>query len=89
MIFETRVVRQYMPSQSAQNGKRPDEFAGMNELIAPDDSGEWRYRDMQVLEGFSSGSSYVVHPTQSYSVPGVCASPSCEILVVWERYKED
>jgi hypothetical protein len=83
MTFETKIVRQTMPTVTMMpNGfakNVPTEYGDMIALIPPDTSGEWRYREMQILPAFQPASLLGQNPP--------VAQPS-ECLVVWERYKE-
>jgi hypothetical protein len=83
MSFETRIIRQSLPSQTifvaayGVSPPSPTNGANMLPLIPPDSSGAWRYREMKILDP--------VQPV-SNSTLGVQAF---ECLVVWERYIEE
>lgn len=91
MGFETRIVRQNMPSvtHNAMVGVGGEFGKSVMGLVPPDESGEWRYREMQLMPSYQMSPSYTVLQGASYSVPGGTSLPPYEILVVWERYEEE
>lgn len=91
MGFETRIVRQNMPSvtHDAKVGTRGEFSKSVVGLVPPDESGEWRYREMQLMPSYHMSPSYTVLQGVNYNVPGDTTVPPCEILVVWERYEEE
>lgn len=87
MIYETKVVRQNMPSQTALPHVVPGLGQSMIDLIPPDNTGAWRYREMQVLKTDAYEAGYSVS-ARDYQVPPK-HQPTMELLVIWERYKEN
>lgn len=87
MTFETRVTRQGMPMSSYQpNGMPPLDGTHVVNMTPPDLSGDWRYREMKVLEPSQFEPSYSV-AGGNYNVPSKSTVTPYEILVVWERYR--
>jgi hypothetical protein len=89
MSFETKVVRQFIPTSSASPSTSPASPGSVLELIQPDDSGGWRYREMIMLEPSQYDPGYTVTPDLGYTVPGKSTVSPYEALVIWERYKEN
>ena len=90
MRFETKITRQSIPQTTlylSHGGKHVKDMSVI-EIVPPDDSGDWRYREMRVLNGASYMAGYTVMPGSAYSVPPNTLSPETEMLVIWERYEE-
>lgn len=57
----------------------------MTGLVPPDQSGDWRLREMTLMPAMKMGGTFLC-PEGSVYVPTECQPTEC--LVIWERYKE-
>ena len=86
MTFETRMTRQFMPTATILEGGVPALGSSSVCLIPPDPPGDWRFREMQMIPAFQAESSRYVGPDTALSP---ARFQPTEVLVIWEKYKED
>lgn len=81
MNFEVKIVRQMIPENSVRFGGVPINDASMLDMMPPDQSGQWRFREFKILDPMQPSTPI----SSSYTPAGVTPF---ECVVIWEKYKE-
>lgn len=80
------MTRQFMPVATLLEGGIPTLGSSSVDLIPPDPHGDWRFREMQMIPAFQAESVRYVGPDQAMSP---ARHQPTEVLVIWEKYKEN